>query len=182
MKLFIEEQLKYLTQDPEKVQYHPMIIKFCLGLHTKSAAAYEQLRLDKNGIGVLVLPYQRTLCDYRNYIHPKRGFNYQIVNELRGKKEFSELERYIVLLFDEMKIQDDLVWNKNTGELIGFIDWGDIDLNYATLQKSDNLASHVLVFWYVKSIVVCICYFCNRGYKILQTIPIILNLKVIAAV
>lgn len=37
-----------------------------------------------------------------------------------------------------MKIQENLVWDKHTGELIG--------LNYATLQKVDELATHVLVF------------------------------------
>ena len=26
---------------------------------------------------------------------------------------------------DEMKIQENLVWNKHTGDLIGFIDLGD---------------------------------------------------------
>ena len=45
-----------------------------------------------------------------------------------------------------MKIQENLVWDKHTGELIGFVNLGDTDLNYATLQKSNEIASHVLVF------------------------------------
>ena len=36
---------------------------------------------------------------------------------------------------DEMKIQENLVWDKHTGDLIGFVDLGDAELNYATLQK-----------------------------------------------
>ena len=33
-----------------------------------------------------------------------------------------------------MKIQENLVWNKHTGELIGFIDLGDDDINNVTLK------------------------------------------------
>ena len=47
---------------------------------------------------------------------------------------------------DEMKIQENLVWNKHIGDLIGYIDFGDAELNYATLQKSTDITTHVLVF------------------------------------
>ena len=45
-----------------------------------------------------------------------------------------------------MEVQEDLVWNKHTGELIGFVDLGDLHTNYATLQSVEELASHILVF------------------------------------
>ena len=51
-----------------------------------------------------------------------------------------------------MKIQEDLVWDKYSGELIGFVDLGDININYATLKNVEKLATHVLVFL-VRSIV-----------------------------
>ena len=51
-----------------------------------------------------------------------------------------------------MKIQDDLAWDRHTGELIGFVDLGDPNLNYATLKDTNELATHVLVFL-VRSIV-----------------------------
>ena len=51
-----------------------------------------------------------------------------------------------------MKIQEDLVWGKYSGELVGFVYVGDININYATLKNIEELASHVLVFL-VKSIV-----------------------------
>ena len=47
---------------------------------------------------------------------------------------------------DEMKIQEKLVWDKHTGDLIGFVDLGGTELNYATSQKTDQIASHVLGF------------------------------------
>ena len=37
---------------------------------------------------------------------------------------------------------------KHIGELTGYVDLGDIDLNYATLEKVDGIATHVLVFYY----------------------------------
>ena len=32
-----------------------------------------------------------------------------------------------------MKIQYDLVWDKHSGDLIGYVDLGDMEVNYATL-------------------------------------------------
>ena len=63
-----------------------MIIKFCLLIDAKLPSTYEDLRFDiKKESGILVLPSQRTLMDYRNYICLKRGFNPQIEQELRRK-------------------------------------------------------------------------------------------------
>ena len=89
MKLFWQEQQKYLrTKHKSQIRYHPAIIKYCLSIAAKSSSAYEQLRLDsKDGSGVLVLPSQRTLRDYRNYIKPKQGkiFHYYFTIKLLGK-------------------------------------------------------------------------------------------------
>ena len=154
MKLFWEEQQKYLTRSKTGRRYHPMIIKFCLALAAKPSSAYSEMRYDsEKGSGVLVLPGLGTLRDYRNCIRPTRGFNPKLVWDLKEKtKEFSEQEHYVTILLDEMKIQDDLAWNRHTGELIGFVDLGDPNLNYATLKDTNELATHVLVFL-VRSIV-----------------------------
>ena len=94
---------------------------------------------------MLVLPSLRTLRDYKNYIHPTRGFNHNVINDLAKKTAgFSGPERYVTILFDEMKIQEDLVWDKHSGELIGFVDLGDINTNYAILKNVTELATHVL--------------------------------------
>ena len=149
MKLFWEEQEKYVkASHPASVRYHPMVIKCCLCLAAKSSSSYSDIRYcSKSGTGILVLPSLRTLRDYRNYMHPKRGFNYEVINGLQKKTAlFSSPERFVTILFDEMKIQEDLVWDKHTGELIGFVDLGDFHVNYATLKNIKELASHVLVF------------------------------------
>ena len=95
----------------------------------------------------MILPSRRRLRDYKNYIRPQRGFNKDVVNELLEKvKHFSDNEKFFVMLMDEMKIQENLVWDKHTGDLIGYVDFGDAELNYATLQKSTDIATNVLVF------------------------------------
>ena len=112
MKFFWEEQKKYLNVSCKtSIRYHPMIIRYCLALQAKSAAAYNEIRYDeKTGTGFVALPSQRRLRDYKNYIHPKHGFNHEIINELKNKiKVFSDIEHFMVILFDEMEIQENLV-------------------------------------------------------------------------
>ena len=67
MKLFWEEQKKYNKESKSSsIRYHPMVIKFCLSLATKSSSIYSDLRYDnKTGSGILVLPSLRTLRDYK---------------------------------------------------------------------------------------------------------------------
>ena len=143
MQLFWEEQKKAFDRSSTGVRYHPMIIRFCLSLQAKSPANYEEWRKS----GILILPSQRILRDYKNAIHPKRGFNELIISELKELTDkFFDTQRYVALSFDEMKIQAGLVFNKVTGELIGFVDLGDPDVNFAVLEKSE-LATHVLVIF-----------------------------------
>ena len=177
MKLFWEEQQKYPHATKTGVRYHPMIIRYCLGLAAKSPAAYDHIRYEeKNQTGFLILPSRRRLRDYRNYIRPQRGFNYEVILELRDLvHNFSKQERYVVLLMDEMKIQEDLVWDKHTGELIGYVDLGDPDLSYATLKKPDEVASHILVFL-LRSIVnplkFTLANFATSNVKAIQLFPL----------
>ena len=71
MRLFWEEQQKYLQSSPNNVKYHPMIIRYCLSLASKSAAAYDDIRYnEKTGTGFVILPSLRRLRDYKNYIQP----------------------------------------------------------------------------------------------------------------
>ena len=131
-----------------------MIIRYCLALAAKSPAVYDEIRYDeKTNSGFVILPNRRRLRDYKNYIRPKHGSNEDVIEELRDiVSKFQVNEKYCILLLDEMNIQENLVWDKHTNELNGFVDLGDPELNYATLKKSDEIASHVLVFL-VRSIV-----------------------------
>ncbi|KAJ8025305.1 Transposable element P transposase [Holothuria leucospilota] len=143
MTLFWEQQKKLFSVNEKGVRYHPMIIRFCLSLMSKSPSCYEELRNSK----VLTLPSQRTLRDYRNWIKPSPGFNEDVILDLIEKTEnYFDVQRYVVLLIDEMKLKANLVFDKNTGELIGFTDLGDPEINYSTMEKVDQLATHAMVF------------------------------------
>ena len=83
MKMFWEEQQKYMSSSKKVVRYHPMIIRYCLGLAAKSPTVYDEIRYDeKNKSGFLVLPSRRRLCDYKNYVRLKQGFNHHVIKEL----------------------------------------------------------------------------------------------------
>lgn len=149
MKFFWEEQQKYLSVNSRNgIRYHPAIIRYCLSLASKSPTVYDDLRYDdKTKSGFLMLPSRRRLRDYKNYIRPERGFNPGVLKELSKLVEnFSDQERFVTILIDEMKVQEDLVWDKHTGDLIGYVDLGDKELNCATLQNTESIASHILVF------------------------------------
>ena len=111
MELFWSEQQKYLGKSSTKgIRYHPTLIRYCLSLATKSPT-YDQMRFnEKDNTGFLILPSRRRLRDYKNYITPHRGFNKEIILELMKKIEnFSDIEKFVILLMDAMKIQENLV-------------------------------------------------------------------------
>lgn len=76
-------------------------------------------------------------------------------------ESYFDVQRYVILLFDEMKIMANLVLDKVTGELIGFTDLGDPDVNFACLEK----ASHALAVpgaWSMHRAQVLPGTFCNH--------------------
>ena len=138
-----------------------MIIRYALCLATKSPAVYEEIR----DSGILKLPSMRTLRDYRNFIQPKTGFNPAVVEELiKETTDFSGSKRFITLSFDELKIQADLVYNRHTGDLVGFTDLGEPDINLGTLKNFDDLASHILFAGNQIEFEVQFCIFCNQKF------------------
>ena len=56
------------------------------------------------------------------------------------------MQRYVILSFDEMKIQSSLVFDKHSNELIGFANLGDDDFNVAAFDSCSVIGSHVLAF------------------------------------
>ena len=70
-------------------------------------------------------------------------------------------EQRIVLSFDEMKIKENLVY-KYSGQLVGYVDLGDPETNYASFKDPDSLATHVLVF-YIRGLATHVLVFSIRG-------------------
>ena len=171
MRLFWEQQKKLFSRSSKGVRYHPMIIRFCLSLAAKSPPCYEELRNSK----VLILPSQRHRKDYRNAIRPQRRFNYEVIEELKSlTNSYFDVQRYVVLLFDEMKVQSNLVLDKVTGELIGFTDLGDLELNFAVLDKTDEIATYALTFivrGVSSPLEFCLAHFSTNGVTAAQLMP-----------
>ena len=93
-----------------------------------------------------MLPSEESSETTKIILNQKLGLNKENVENLKDKvSKFSDLQRYVAVVMDEMKIQSNLVFDKVSGELIGFIDLGDPMTNYATLQE-DTVASHALAF------------------------------------
>ena len=56
--------------------------------------------------------------------------------------------KYVALLIDEMKVKEGLVYNKTSGEIVGFINIGDINQQLLRLEQEDDhppIAKQVLV-------------------------------------
>lgn len=106
-------------------------------------SCYEELRNSK----VLLLPSQGWLRHYRNAIQPQRGFQDEVVKVLQSETEsYFDVQRYVVLLFDEMKIMANLVLYKVTGKFIGFTDLGDPYLNFGSWTRFMRLPHMHLAF------------------------------------
>ena len=147
MKLVFQQQQKAMRTNKHGQRWHPHFIEFCLSIHAKSSSVYNELRKsEKNPDGILYLPHERTLRDYRNHFKPGVGFVLENIELLKSMtKEYKGSARYVVLVFDEMKIKGRLVFDKHSGKLIGFTSLGDPDLDFSTFDELE-VATHVLAF------------------------------------
>ena len=92
----------------------------------RSSGAYETLRES----GCLRLPSQRTLRDYTHYVKAAAGFSHEVDMMLFKAVKMEhcpEREKLVLLLLDEMHIREDIVYDKHSGEMIGFANLGEIN-------------------------------------------------------
>ena len=91
----------------------------------------------------------------------------------------------------EMKIQSNLVFDKYSGELIGFVDLGDPVTNYETIGNEDVIATHALAFLvrgmctdmkYVIAYYFTSYQLMSVFWKIVGMLELSLNIWVIAAI
>jgi hypothetical protein len=173
IKLFWEQQKK-VPRSAQGRRYHPTIIRWCISIAAKSASAHDELRdTFKDNI---VVPSKRILRDYSNAITPKTGFNPGVIKEIKEvTKHYSSSQRYVAILFDEMKVQGNLVWDKHSGELIDYVNLGDPDINFATLENIDEIVTHALLFM-VRGITTTLKhtlgYFATAAVTAVQMFPI----------
>ena len=119
------------------MRWHPMMIRWALNLKMISSAGYHAMRT----AGFILLPSERTLRDYTHYFKEKPGFqkevNQQLMKEARIS-ELDEIQKHVVVAFDEMRIKEDLVYDKHTGKVIGFVNLGDVNNQLSALEVACN--------------------------------------------
>ncbi len=192
MRVFWEQQQKMLASPKFGKRYLPHIIRFCISIHAKSPESiYRELR----DSGVLVLPSEKTLWDYRNFFTPRAGFHPENVQRLVDQtSQYFDIQRHVVIAFDEMKIQSKLVFDKHSNELIGFVDIGEEELNVSSLGSTD-LGTHAFVFFVgcaATNLKHALAYFLTkditsyqirpRFWKAVSVLELVCNLWVCAAV
>ena len=72
----------------------------------------------------------------------------------RSIETIPEYQKYVCLVFDEVKIKEDLVYDKHSAEVVSFVNVGDVNnqlLQFERTCKSDSsaqphLATHLLTF------------------------------------
>ena len=125
-RVFWEQQKEAMTKKKTSMRWHPLMIKWCLYLRHLSSKAYEALR----DTGCVHLPSQQTLRDYSNCVKAGPGFSLEVDKQIMTAAKLTsspEWHRLTIILLDEMHIREDLVHDKPSGRLIGFVDLGEIN-------------------------------------------------------
>ena len=68
-EVLLKDQAKALTTPSRQMRWHLLVIKWCLGVYSKSHALY-----DIRDSGFLKLPIGRTLSDYKNFCSSSSGW------------------------------------------------------------------------------------------------------------
>ncbi|KAL5474560.1 hypothetical protein EMCRGX_G026521 [Ephydatia muelleri] len=127
------------------------VINLLSYLSTLISGAYQMLRVS----GCLKLPSQRTLREYRHIGTASQGFSRLLDEQLMKAAEIDTLELWqkcVILILDEMSIHEDLVYDKHSGELIGYTNLGDINNHLLAFEKSlsdpgpPEIANSMLMF------------------------------------
>lgn len=144
--LFWDQQVKALATTPKQRRWHPMLIRWCLHLKMLSTSAYESLR------GILQLPCGRTLQDYTRWVKADCGVQPEVVEQLQDEAKIDSLEewqKYVAVLFDEMKIKEGIVYSKSDCRIVGYVNFGSTnnDLLINEISMDDlPVAKHMLMF------------------------------------
>ena len=123
-----------------------------MSLKMQSSSAYSTLK----DSGFVVMPSERTLSDYIHFYEARSGFHSDWNDHLSARSNvvnLTEVQKCVALSFDEMRVREDLVYHKNSGKVIGFVNLGNVDDCLNLLQRGNGelperlpLATHILVF------------------------------------
>jgi hypothetical protein len=151
-RVFWNQQLQAKqVKDHRQMRWHPALIKWCLSLKMLSSSSYRALRSS----GILVLPSERTLRDYTHWMKSDPGFSDSVDRELVKEAKIdhvADFQKHVCLVFDEVRIKEDLVYDKHSLKIIGFVDLGNVSNQLLRLQRLETgrmeqcIAKHMLVF------------------------------------
>lgn len=88
----------------------------------------------------MTLPSERTLRDYTHFFQSTTGFQAEVDAMLKRELDLdaadkNDLKRYVILLMDEMKIKESLVYDKHSSKVVGFTELDDIDTHVKCLEQ-----------------------------------------------
>ena len=123
-------------------RWHPLMIRFCLYLRHQSNKAYETLR----NSGCIKLPSQRTLRDYSHCVKASAGYSAEEDSQLMNAANAGSCPKWhklLILLIDEIHIKESLVYDKHSGEMIGFVDLGEVNNRLTAFERSIEINDKV---------------------------------------
>lgn len=135
-KVFWDAQRSYRKlKNKRTVRWHPLMIRFALNLKYLSSNAYRAVGK------FLSLPSERTLRDYTHIVRVDAGVSQSLIERMKKDLGFdgsSTAVRMIGVIMDEMKIKSGLVFERNMGKLVGFVDLGSVNSELEALERSMN--------------------------------------------
>ena len=142
----LKDQAKALIVPSRQMRWHPLIIKWCLRIYSKSHSLYADIRDSR----FLKLSSGRTLSDYKNFSSSKSGWQMSVLDAMRNnfiEQGFSDVGKLGGLFFDEVKIKEGLLFDPLSWELVGFVDLENRDIA-STGNIQESLATHILQFYF----------------------------------
>ena len=85
------------------------------------------------------LPSQRTLRDYSHCVKSAAGYSLDVDRQLMQAADFAscpEWHKLVILLMDEIHIKENLVYDKHSGVMIGFVDLGEVNNLLSVFERS----------------------------------------------
>ena len=132
--LFQQQKQPASLKNSRSMRWHTLMIKWCLYLKHLSSKTYETLRESE----CITLPSQRTLSDYTHFVTSASGFSHEIDAQLISATKIDrlqEFEKCVSLIMDEMYIKEDLVYNKHSGEVVGFANLSDTNTHLLQFEN-----------------------------------------------